>query len=189
MIFAPIKKNLEKDQEKYEKICEKNAKNGKKGGRPKSEKTQSVFSKPKKTQKSLTQTQTQTQTQKEKTISKEITAPPSSPENFEEKKSFGNPQISQTLEFLKKSVGLDEFKESSRMQRNFGKHFVNLLKKIGRDEFLRRMNEILEDDFRAKNCNSLKYFYGEMKSAIHSPSVIPKSGKTAETTPLCSFDD
>ncbi len=47
--FAVIRAQLDRDREKYEKACERNAKNGSKGGRPKkAEKTQWVFEKPKK---------------------------------------------------------------------------------------------------------------------------------------------
>jgi len=60
------------------------------------------------------------------------------------------------------------------MQRNFGKHINSLLKKIGKEEFRQRLEIILKDSFKQKNCNSLKYLYGEMKSFIHSP-VIKKS--------------
>jgi len=50
--FEPIKQSLKRDLVNYEKICERNRINGAKGGRPKNsketEKTHSVFKKPKK---------------------------------------------------------------------------------------------------------------------------------------------
>jgi hypothetical protein len=50
--FEPIKQSLKRDLVNYEKICERNRINGAKGGRPKNpketEKTHSVFNKPKK---------------------------------------------------------------------------------------------------------------------------------------------
>jgi len=86
-------------------------------------------------------------------------------------KTFGNEEISQTLNFLKKSVGVETFKETEKMQRNFGKHFLNLLKKIGKKDFTFRLEEILKDNFKSKNSNSLKYLYSEMKSFIVAPLV------------------
>ena len=56
--FNIIRTTLNRDGEKYEKICQRNLDNGKKGGRPKKEieymetqKTQWVLKEPKKTQK------------------------------------------------------------------------------------------------------------------------------------------
>ena len=53
--FLPFKNQFQRDSEKYERTCERNTENGKKGGRPRkpkeTEKTQSVISKPKKYQK------------------------------------------------------------------------------------------------------------------------------------------
>ncbi len=50
--FKMVKKNLVRDEAKYEKVCERNKKNGVKGGRPKdknkTQETQWVISKPKK---------------------------------------------------------------------------------------------------------------------------------------------
>lgn len=50
--FLPFKNQFQRDSEKYERTCERNTENGKKGGRPRkpkeTEKTQSVISKPKK---------------------------------------------------------------------------------------------------------------------------------------------
>jgi hypothetical protein len=44
IVFLGIRAGLDRDHEKYERICERNKKNGKKGGRP--PKTQMVFEKP-----------------------------------------------------------------------------------------------------------------------------------------------
>ena len=58
-VFKPFKNQFDRDLEKYNKIVERNKKNGKKGGRPdndekpkESEKTQWVNWKPRQTQKS-----------------------------------------------------------------------------------------------------------------------------------------
>ena len=50
LVFSMIRTHLDRDREKYERICERNAKNGKLGGRPKSnsetQNNRSVFKKP-----------------------------------------------------------------------------------------------------------------------------------------------
>ncbi|MBS9774738.1 MAG: hypothetical protein KGV59_06240 [Tenacibaculum sp.] len=46
--FAFIKQDIDRDTEKYISIVERNRENGKKGGRPKTQKTQVVIEKPKK---------------------------------------------------------------------------------------------------------------------------------------------
>jgi hypothetical protein len=52
MAFIPFKNQFERDQIKYEKTCERNKRNGAKGGRPKkpteTQKTHAVLEKPKK---------------------------------------------------------------------------------------------------------------------------------------------
>ena len=49
VIFVPIKNEIDKNEEKYESICERNRLNGKKGGRPKKEeKPTGLFGNPKK---------------------------------------------------------------------------------------------------------------------------------------------
>lgn len=48
LAFFPFKAQFERDNEKYEKICNRNRTNGLKGGRPITQKTQSVIDNPKK---------------------------------------------------------------------------------------------------------------------------------------------
>jgi len=48
LCFIPIKQSLKRDLKKYESYIEKQKANGKKGGRPKTQKTQRFISKPKK---------------------------------------------------------------------------------------------------------------------------------------------
>jgi len=48
MCFIPIKQSLKRDLKKYENRAERSRENGKKGGRPKTQKTQQVFLKPRK---------------------------------------------------------------------------------------------------------------------------------------------
>lgn len=99
-----------------------------------------------------------------------------------EKNFFGNEEINKVLKLLEESVGLDQFKETQKMQRRYGLHFFSLLEKIGKDKFQERLELILANDFKQKNCNSLEYLYGEMKSFIHSPKVKTKSKKEQSTS-------
>jgi hypothetical protein len=88
---------------------------------------------------------------------------------------YGNPKVNSMLEALRRVSGRDDFKESVKIQRQYANHMVHLIDRVGKDEFLRRLNDILGDGFRSKNCNSLKYLYGELKSASSvSTSSIPK---------------
>ena len=48
ILFEPIKQTLKRDLRKFEERAERSRENGKKGGRPKTQKTQQVISKPKK---------------------------------------------------------------------------------------------------------------------------------------------
>ena len=48
LVFTPIKLSLKRDLKRYEYRAERSRENGKKGGRPKTQKTQQVFSKPRK---------------------------------------------------------------------------------------------------------------------------------------------
>lgn len=96
------------------------------------------------------------------------------------KADYGNKGVNDILKGLKAVTGREDFKESQKYQRFYGKHFVGLLKKIGKDEFRRRLDIVLDDDFKEKNCNSLKYLYGEIKSAsLFNPKkkgfVVPKN--------------
>lgn len=82
------------------------------------------------------------------------------------------------MEFLRKAVGVETFKESNQQQRNITKHVVNLSEKIGKEEFKERLKGILSDEFKAKNCNSINYLYRELKSYIVAPIVPTESKKT-----------
>jgi hypothetical protein len=94
----------------------------------------------------------------------------------ETSKSFGNEEINLVLDFLKKTFGLEDFKESKQWQRNFGKNLVSLLEKIGREEFRRRLEVLAKDSFKRKNCNSLTFIYGELKSTPTNSGLVKKKG-------------
>ncbi len=76
---------------------------------------------------------------------------------------YGKKEINEILDALKEHIGIEAFSDSS-IERNIGKHIHNLYKKIGKEEFRRRLGYVLGDDFRRKNCNSIKYLYGQLKS-------------------------
>jgi len=80
------------------------------------------------------------------------------------KKSSENLEITGLLDHLKKILTIDDFKESQQWQRRYGLHLLNLGKKIGKDEFAARLSGLIDDDFKRKNLNSIKYLYGELKS-------------------------
>lgn len=82
------------------------------------------------------------------------------------KQSFGNSEINKLIEAIKIKTGISDFKESQKMQRFRGNHLNLLLKKIGKEEFVRRLDLILDDDFKHKNCNSLRFIYNEIKGFI-----------------------
>lgn len=91
---------------------------------------------------------------------------------------YGKAEINDTLDFLKKIIWVSDFKESQKMQRIFWKHIFNLWQKIWKEDFVFRLKNILKDSFKAKNCNSLKYLYSELKAFIHSPLVEVEPEKT-----------
>ena len=90
---------------------------------------------------------------------------------LESEKEYWNTEINQILLLLRQTVWCDDFTESQQWQRRYWKHFLNLWSKIWNDEFWKRLQWILSDKFKYKNCNSLKYLYDQMKSYIHSPVV------------------
>lgn len=97
-------------------------------------------------------------------------------EKSPEEKTFGKEEINLVLEFLRKTFGLEDFKESKQWQRNFGKNLASLLQKIGKEEFRRRLELLAQDGFKRKNCNSLKFIYGEIKSTPVTNGLIKKRG-------------
>jgi hypothetical protein len=91
-----------------------------------------------------------------------------------EEKTYWNKEINDTLVFLCKSVWIDTFKETQQMQRNFWKHIVNYINKVWKEDFIKRLKGVLQDDFKSKNCNSIKYLYSEIKAYIYNPVIEPE---------------
>lgn len=88
-----------------------------------------------------------------------------------EGKKYGNQEINEMLEFLKLTIGVEDFTQSQKDQRFIGNNLVRLMKKITPDIFRARAEAILADDFKRKNCNSLSYLYGQIKGFVD-----PKAG-------------
>lgn len=82
--------------------------------------------------------------------------------------NFGNKEINKMIEALKQKIGIDDFADSQRWNRIYAKHCVTLLNKIGKDEFVRRLDIILADQFKHKNCNKIRYVYEQIKGFIES---------------------
>ena len=110
-----------------------------------------------------------------KTISKDIV---NSSELSEPIIEFWNKEINWALDFLKKAIGIDDFKESKPIQRQFGNHIVKLRDKIWNEDLKNRIIGIVSDPFKRKNCNSIKYLYWELKSFVKEDEwFIPKAPK------------
>jgi len=91
---------------------------------------------------------------------------------------FWNKEINGALDFLKKAIGIDDFKESKPIQRQFGNHIVKLRDKIGNEDLKNRIVGIVSDAFKRKNCNSIQYLYRELKSYVKEDvGFIPKAPK------------
>lgn len=91
--------------------------------------------------------------------------------------SYWNENINLMQWFLRQAVWVTAFKDSK--ERWYVTHCYNLMKKIGREEFNYRLEAILSDQFKAKNCNKLAYLYWELKSFIHSPIIKTKERESA----------
>jgi hypothetical protein len=91
--------------------------------------------------------------------------------NIVNKIEYWDKEINALLEFLYKSIWIDDFKEPQKWQRIFWKQCITLIKRIWKQEFIRRFKLVLEDNFKIKNCNSINYLYKEIKSFMHSPLV------------------
>jgi len=85
---------------------------------------------------------------------------------------YGNEKINKMIHLLKKEIGIDDFADSTKWSRIYGKHLVTLIEKIGPVEFRLRLDSILADDFKHQNCNSIKYLYNQIKGFIETNKPI-----------------
>ncbi len=169
-VFIPLKNQFDRDIDKYIKKCEVNAINGSKWGRPKETQENPVAlvgknNNPYKAYNKNKNNSKSNKDNKEINISKDITT------EVVEKPTYWNEEINSTLEFLQKAVWVDEFKESKKWQRVYWKHFVWYINKQWKEDFIERLKWVLADDFKSKNCNSIKYLYNEVKSYIYNPVI------------------
>ena len=79
--------------------------------------------------------------------------------------------VTNMLQALKAKIGIDAFVDSA-MERNFGRHFINLMEKIGKEQMAYRLTVILSDPFHHKNSNRIKYLYNQVKGFIQPLSVV-----------------
>lgn len=91
------------------------------------------------------------------------------------KKDLRKIEINGMLEALKLRIGISAFVDS-RIERNMARNCNLLLAKIGKEEFIRRLDMILQDDFKHKNCNSILYVYNQIKGFIEPRNGDSKVG-------------
>ena len=109
------------------------------------------------------------------TIQKTITKDISSEEDTAiAEVQYGNKNVNSMLEALKGKVGVGDFKDSQRQQRIWGNNLYILMGKLSKDEFVRRLDLILADDFKQKNCGGLQFIYKEIKGFVEpKPQSVP----------------
>lgn len=76
------------------------------------------------------------------------------------------------LEFLKKKIRVDDFTELNEEKRRWVYLIVALFKKLGKETCRDRLDSILRDSFLAKNCNSLKFVYKQLKGFREAESLL-----------------
>lgn len=81
------------------------------------------------------------------------------------KPEYGNKEVNQMLLALRAKIGIQAFVDS-RVERFIAAHCVNLMEKIGVQEFGRRLDILLNDSFHHNNCNKIKYVYNQIKGWI-----------------------
>jgi len=72
---------------------------------------------------------------------------------------------------LEKSYGIRAFADAHREPEFIGK-FAELYLAVGREEFKERLDIVLGDDFKRKNCNRISYLYAEVSSTALRPPEI-----------------
>lgn len=90
----------------------------------------------------------------------------------EPKNEYGNKKINLMLLGLKNRIGIDDFRDTQKWSRKYGRHLCCLIQKLGTMEFVRRLDIILDDSFKKQNCNSIKFVYNELKGFIEPEAKI-----------------
>lgn len=83
--------------------------------------------------------------------------------------------ITLVLDFLKKEIGVPDFKESKNTQRAQARNIRDLKNEIGEIEFKRRLENLKADKLKFMNCNSIANLFGELKSSRITPIPAPKA--------------
>ena len=83
-----------------------------------------------------------------------------------DQRKFGNPEVNEMLEAMLSKIGIDDFADTVKWKRIYAGHCLNLLGKIGHEEFTRRLDSIINDPFRHNRCNEIKYIYQQIKGFI-----------------------
>ena len=107
------------------------------------------------------------------TIQKKLYTKEIIPKGITAKPKVRSLEIDGILAYLKKTMGIDDFKESQKQQRYTAKHIGSLGAKIGKEEFAKRFSGVLSEPFKRKNCNSIQFLYREIKAFMPQQN-IPK---------------
>ena len=105
----------------------------------------------------------------------------SQPQDFENKNEGETSQSSEdstitlVLDFLKKEIGVPDFKESKNTQRAQARNIRDLKNEIGEIEFKRRLENLKADKLKFMNCNSIANLFGELKSSRITLIPAPKA--------------
>lgn len=94
------------------------------------------------------------------------------PEERKKKAEIHRAENDIMLEFLKKKIRVDDFTELNEEKRRWVYLIVALFKKLGKEICRDRLDSILGDSFLAKNCNSLKFVYKQLKGFRESESLM-----------------
>ncbi len=94
------------------------------------------------------------------------------PEERKKKAEIHRAENDIMLEFLKKKIRVDDFTELNEEKRRWVYLIVALFKKLGKETCRDRLDSILSDSFLAKNCNSLKFVYKQLKGFRESESLM-----------------
>ena len=102
--------------------------------------------------------------------------------------SHEDPTITLVLDFLKKEIGIGDFREDKKTQRAQARNIRDLKEKLWDHEFKRRLEDLKCDKIKFMNCNSITYFYGELKSARIKPMPpTPTASTTGEGKGISSL--
>lgn len=91
--------------------------------------------------------------------------------------------ITKFLVWLKEKAGVQAFADSS-IERNIAKTFLGFIAKTGREDFLRRLDTVLSDEFKKQNRNRIRFLYNEVKSVpVREPITQKQSCPTNTSIP------